>query len=184
MVCESGYQIVLYIATTGIFRFWKYMEAREMTELACGSFGRAVAVRLSPGEDLLGGIQSACEKFGIHNGVIVSGIGSLRNARFFDPVELPGTKAGYGYSDPIEKSGPIEIISVSGSVCTGDDGGVLLHVHCCFADRDGTACAGHLIEGCKVLLTADLVIGELEGMVLERRMDPDLGVCLIHPRQT
>lgn len=154
-----------------------------MIEQACGTFNRAVAVRLSPGEDLLGGIQSACEHFGIHNGAIVSGIGSLRNARFFDPVELPDTKAGYGYSTPIEKDGPIEIISVSGSVCTGDDGGVLLHVHVCYADGQGNIFAGHLIEGNKVLLTADLVIAELEGVVLERRMDPDLGVCLIHPRQ-
>lgn len=154
-----------------------------MIDSAAGTFGRVVAFRLSPGEDLLDGIQSTCEKYGIHNGVILSGIGSLNGATFFDPVALPGTKAGYGYSEPIVRTGPTELISASGCVCQGERGEVLLHVHCCFADSDGNTFSGHLIQGNRVLLTADLVIGEFDGILMDRRMEEDLGVYIVHPRQ-
>lgn len=154
-----------------------------MVETAAGTLKRVVAIRLTPGEDLLGGITEACERYGIKNGVILSGIGSLQKARFFDPAVLPETKFGYGYSDPIEVEGPIELIAVSGQICAGEKGEVLLHVHCCYADEHGTAYAGHLIEGNKILMTADLTIGEFEGIYMDRRYEEDYGVYLVHPTQ-
>ena len=154
-----------------------------MIEHAVGSLKRTVAFRLSPGEDLLGGIQAVCEHYGIKSGVLLSGIGSLRSARFFTPVVLPGTKAGYGYSTPVEEAGPIELISVSGIIGEGENGAPLLHVHCCFADGTGRTFSGHLIEGNEVLMTADLVIGELYGIFMDRRYDPELDVYLVHPTQ-
>ena len=42
-----------------------------------GRLGRVVVVRLAPGTDLLKGIQAACERYQIHNGVVISAIGSL-----------------------------------------------------------------------------------------------------------
>ncbi len=154
-----------------------------MITSASGVLKRVVAARLSPGEDLLAGIESICRSYSINSGVILSGIGSLRAARFFDPVELPGVKAGYGYSKPLEEPGPIELVSSSGCVCSGEGNEPLLHIHCCFSDASGRAFAGHLIEGNLVLLTADLVIGEFGGIEMARRFDEDLGVPLVKPRQ-
>ena len=37
-----------------------------------GRLGRVVVVRLAPGTDLLKGIQAACERYQIHNGVVIS----------------------------------------------------------------------------------------------------------------
>ena len=37
-----------------------------------GRIGRVVVVRLAPGTDLLKGIQEACERYQIHNGVVIS----------------------------------------------------------------------------------------------------------------
>lgn len=154
-----------------------------MLESAEGTLKRIVSVRLAPGDDLLKGMEDACKKHGIKNGVILSGIGSLRSALFFTPVVLPDTKAGYGYSTPLEMAGPIELISVSGAVCEGSDGKPSLHVHCCFGDSEGNTRAGHLIEGNPVLLTADICIGEYEGIRVMRSMDDELGVPIAHPIQ-
>ena len=58
-------------------------------EMAQGKLGRVIAVRLKPGTDVLLGLQEACERNGINNGVILSAIGSLQDPHFCNPVELP-----------------------------------------------------------------------------------------------
>ena len=49
----------------------------EQISAAEGRLGRVVVIRLAPGADLLSGMQTACERYGIHNGVVISAIGSL-----------------------------------------------------------------------------------------------------------
>ncbi len=154
-----------------------------MIDYAEGRIGRTVAIRLSPGEDLYKGIERVCEECGIRHGVILSGIGSVAVAKFCDPVELPDTKAGYGYSDPIVKEGAIELISMSGSICEGADGIASLHIHSCYADGEGNTFAGHLVEGNPILMTADIVIAEFEGIRMDRRMDEELGVPIVRPKK-
>ena len=51
-------------------------------EMAQGKLGRVIAVRLKPGTDVLLGLQEACERNGINNGVILSAIGSLPDPHF------------------------------------------------------------------------------------------------------
>ena len=50
-------------------------------------------------------------------------------------------------------------------------------------DRHGNAHGGHLVEGTKVLLTVDVVIAEIEGLVMGRKFDAELEVPLFAPRQ-
>ena len=59
-------------------------------------------------------------------------------------------------------------------ICHDDDGNLLLHVHMSMSDQHGTGHGGHLIEGTKVLLTTDMVIAELDGLVMGRRFDEEL----------
>ena len=69
----------------------------EQISAAEGRLGRVVVIRLAPGADLLGGMQEACERYGIHNGVVISAIGSLACVRFCNVEALPEKKCGYGY---------------------------------------------------------------------------------------
>ena len=151
-------------------------------EMAQGKLGRVVALRLKPGTDVLLGLEEACKRSGINNGVILSAIGSLDSPHFCDVVEVP-TKAGYGYGEVLHLTGPIELTNASGIICHDDEGNTNLHVHMSLSDRYGNAHGGHLVEGTKVLLTVDVIIAEIEGLVMGRKFDEELEVPLFAPRQ-
>ena len=151
-------------------------------EMAQGKLGRVVALRLKPGTDVLLGLEEACKRSGINNGVILSAIGSLDSPHFCDVVELP-TKAGYGYGEVLHLTGPIELTNASGIICHDDQGNTNLHVHMTVTDRHGNAHGGHLVEGTKVLLTVDVILAEIEGLVMGRKFDEELEVPLFAPRQ-
>ncbi len=152
-------------------------------EYASGNIKRVVAFRLQPGMDVLNGIEEMCHRENIQNGVILSGIGSLNGAVFCNPVPMKDKKAGYGYGAPTVLYGPIELTAAAGMICHDDDGNILLHIHMSMSDQHGTGHGGHLIEGTKVLLTADFVIAQLDGLVMGRRFDKELDVPLFAPRQ-
>ena len=159
-------------------------EKNDILEMARGKLGQIVALRLQPGTDVLLGLEDACKRANISNGVILSAIGSLDGVRFCDPVELPEKKAGYGYGEILRLTGPIELTSASGIICHDDEGNTNLHVHISLSDRHGNAHGGHLVEGTKVLLTVDVIIAEIEGLVMGRKFDDELEVPIFSPRQT
>ena len=65
---------------------------------------------------------------------------------------------------------PMEIVSLTGTLCS--DG---LHVHISLSRRDGPCVGGHLVPGCVVNTTAELVIGELDDVEFRRPLDPATG---------
>ena len=154
----------------------------DAMETAVGGLSRVLAIRLKPGTDVLLGLEEACKANGINNGVILSAIGSLKDPHFCDVVELP-TKAGYGYGETLHLTGPIELSNASGIICHDDEGNTNLHVHMTLTDRHGNAHGGHLVEGTKVLLTTDVIIAEINGIVMGRKFDNELEVPLFAPRQ-
>ena len=154
----------------------------DAMETAVGGLSRVLAIRLKPGTDVLLGLEEACKANGINNGVILSAIGSLKDPHFCDVVELP-TKAGYGYGETLHLTGPIELTNASGIICHDDEGNTNLHVHMTVTDRHGNAHGGHLVEGTKVLLTVDVIIGEISGVIMGRKFDNELEVPLFAPRQ-
>ena len=147
-----------------------------------GKIGKILAFRLEPGEYVLEGIKKACEDANIKNGVIISGIGSLDGARYFNPIPINDKKSGYGYGEELILRGPIELVNVNGMICEDEDKQTLLHIHCGFSDQYGNAYGGHLIDGNKVLLTVDIVVGEIEGMIMGRRYDENLEVFVFNPK--
>ncbi len=153
----------------------------DILQMAEGRLGRIIAVRLKPGTDVLPGLEEACRRAGINNGVILSIIGSLAEVRFCDPIEIAGKRARYGYGDPLQLEGPIELTSASGIICHDDAGVTNLHVHVTLSDKDGNAYGGHLVNGTKVLLTTDVVIAEIEGVVMARKFDEELEVPIFSP---
>ena len=155
----------------------------DILEMAQGRLSRVIAVRLRPGTDVLHGLEEACRRSGINSGVILSAIGSLDGVAYCNPVELPNRKAGYGYGEILHLTGPIELTSGAGIICHDPEGNTNLHVHMGLSDRYGNAHGGHLAEGTKVLLTVDVMLAEVDGLVMGRKFDNELEVPLFAPRQ-
>ena len=150
---------------------------------AVGKMGRVVVIRLTPGTDLLEGIQAACEKYQIRNGVIINAIGSLDGVRFCNVEPLPEKKCGYGYGRVLSLNETIELTGAGGVICSDASGNINLHIHISMSDKNGKAYGGHLVEGTKVLMTADIVLGEIEDISMLRELDPDMDVYLLSPQQ-
>lgn len=150
---------------------------------AAGNIKRIHVLRLEPGEDVLNGIQRYCDEHHISNGVILSGIGSLDGCTFFDPQEIPGKPGLYGYVTPIDRPTPIELVGLNGIICADPDGSAAPHIHASFADAEGNEYGGHLKEGNRVLVTVELLIGELAGVRMTRKPDPVKAVPVLFPEE-
>ena len=125
---------------------------------------RAHAVRLTPGVDLQEALEALTIEHALHAGCILSCVGSLSRAR----IRMPGAIGEAEVFRTFEE--PMEIVSLAGTLCA--DG---LHVHISLARRDGACVGGHLVRGCIVNTTAELVIGELLDVEFSRPMDPATG---------
>jgi predicted DNA-binding protein with PD1-like motif len=101
----------------------------------------SVVQRLAMGADLRAEIQSLSEKLAA--GVIISAVGSLTEC----VLRMAGDSAGTTIS------GPLEIVSITGTLGEGTH-----HVHLSVSDSKGTVFGGHLLDGCKVFTTVELVI--------------------------
>lgn len=117
--------------------------------------------RLSPGDDLRKGILDILrENAELHAGVIGSAVGSLTKCK----LRLAGSDRF------LEKDGPFEIVSATGTL--GMDG---IHVHVSISDATGATFGGHLVEGCIVNTTVELVVMEVDGYRFKRTFDEKTG---------
>jgi predicted DNA-binding protein with PD1-like motif len=80
--------------------------------------------------------------------------------------------------NPVDEQ--VEVASLTGDIAEGEDGTPSLHIHCVLGRRDGTALAGHLIEG-NVRPTLEVVLIESPAH-LRKRHDRESGLALIDPR--
>lgn len=125
---------------------------------------RAHAVRLMPGTDLKAGLARLAAEHGFRAACIVTCVGSLSRAR----LRMPGAAGEPETYATLDE--PLEIVSLSGTL--GPDG---LHLHIGLSRRDGVCVGGHLVEGCIVHTTAELVIGELPDVEFRRPLDSATG---------
>jgi len=125
---------------------------------------RAHAFRLTPGADLRAELERLTRELSLGAGCIVSCVGSLSQAR----LRMPGAAGEAEAFRTFE--GPMEIVSLAGTL--GPDGP---HVHISLARADGACIGGHLVAGCIVHTTAELVIGELQGVEFRRLPDAATG---------
>lgn len=117
------------------------------------SSARFFAFRLLPGEDLLAALATCVAQRGIKAGWIAGVVGSLSQAalRFA------------GEPDSTLLAGAFEIVSLSGTLDAG--GG---HLHLSVADAQGMMRGGHVMPGCIVRTTCELIIGELDELTFMR----------------
>ena len=112
--------------------------------------------RLKPGEDLRESIEAIVKEKDITAGWINTCVGSLTEymIRFANQDE--------GSRDV----GHFEIVSLTGTVSVGGS-----HLHICISDPSGKTMGGHLLVGCKVYTTAEVVIGSTTAYEFSREKD-------------
>ena len=121
-------------------------------------------LRLFPGDDLRAALEAAfatlSQAHGIAAACIVSAVGSLSHAvlRYAD---RPGGS---------EITGPLELLMLSGTLSA--DGA---HLHGSVADSQGQVRGGHVLPGCIVRTTAEVVIALLPGWEFRRELDAATG---------
>ena len=71
---------------------------------------------------------------------------------------------------PTEYRGHFEIVSLVGTLFT-----IGSHLHLAVADSTGRTLGGHLLDGCRVYTTAEIVLAELSGLDFRRETDPTFG---------
>ena len=115
------------------------------------------ATRLLPNTDLKKEIFTFFKSKNISAGVILSSVGSLKMAHLrFADAKIAATLTG-----------PFEILSLNGTL--SNDG---IHLHICISDLNGKTFGGHLLGGCIIHTTCELVIGELLNTTFTRELDP------------
>ena len=117
---------------------------------------KAYAFRLKPGQDLKQGIQKLVTEKQIKAGWISTCVGSLINftIRFANQPS--------GSSD----SGHFEIVSLTGTVSVNGS-----HIHISISDSTGKTIGGHLMDGCKIYTTAEIVILTSNDFIFKREKD-------------
>jgi predicted DNA-binding protein with PD1-like motif len=114
------------------------------------------AFRLKPGDDLKTAIQKLVLLNGIQAGWVISCVGSLTQycLRFANQANESREQGFY------------EIISLSGTLSIHGS-----HLHLGIADNKGKMTGGHLLEGCLVYTTAEVIIGETLQLSFTRAKD-------------
>ncbi len=130
---------------------------------------RTVSSRFFEDEDLLSSIASTAKETDIDSGFFVL-IGTLKKAVLGFYKE--------GKYIPIEKNGPLEILSCTGNISVKDNGELVVHGHIVVGDSNGDAFGGHVLPGCLVDVTAELSLIEVEKGSLVRKFDPQRNLFL------
>jgi len=123
---------------------------------------KTYAFRLRPGQDLREEIDKFVKQKNMKAGAILTCVGNLQKA----VLRMASAKETKTY----EGEGTFEIVSLVGTVEAGNS-----HLHIAISDKDGNVFGGHLKAGSVVGTTAEVVIGELEGVSFKRDLDEDTG---------
>ena len=116
--------------------------------------------RLRRGSDLLKALQEYARTRRIAAGTVVSGVGCVTRARVRDASGVTVR----------ELNEPLEIDSLMGTLSAART-----HLHIALAREDLTVLGGHLMEGCIVNTTAEVVLLELDGVRFGAERDGETG---------
>lgn len=116
--------------------------------------------RLRPGQDLKKELLNYCQTQQLKAACVLSSVGSLTRAF----LRLSGGKI------VSEFEGPFEIISLNGTL--NSDG---IHLHMSISDFAGKVFGGHLMDGCEIYTTAEIVLAENTDLHFAREMDEETG---------
>ena len=112
--------------------------------------------RLKPGEDLRNSIEAIVKEKNIEADWINTCVGSLTDYT----IRFANQQEG------IRGSGHFEIVSLTGTVSVNGS-----HLHISISDSTGKTIGGHLLEGCKIYTTVEIVIGTTTAYEFKRMKD-------------
>ena len=111
--------------------------------------------RLKPGQDLYDEIERIIAEKNIEAGCVLCSVGSLTHAN----LRLANLENSSRYE------GYFEIVSLTGTLSTHGS-----HLHISISDSTGKTIGGHLLPGCKVFTTVELVMAEFAGVIYKREL--------------
>jgi hypothetical protein len=114
------------------------------------------ALRLKPGQDLKTELLAFVQEHQLQAACILTCVGSLQKATL--------RLANQSDYNMYEKK--MEIVSLVGTLALEGS-----HLHISVSDSTGATIGGHLVEGCQVYTTAEIVIGILPGYRFAREQD-------------
>jgi predicted DNA-binding protein with PD1-like motif len=121
---------------------------------------KTLAIRLLPGQDLRRAIEDAVVNAGCDAAFVLSGIGSLSEAR----IRLAGAE------QPEHLTGDMELVTLAGSIAVNGS-----HLHATLATAQGNVVGGHVAFGCIVRTTAEILLALLPEWSLTRSFDAATG---------
>ena len=121
---------------------------------------KVYALRIHPGEDLKLSILDFTRKENIEAGILLSCVGSLSSAK----LRMADANIVKEFNNKFE------IVVLTGTLCMEG-----LHLHIALSDENGNMIGGHLLDGCVVYTTAEIVIGSIENTVFRRKYDGSTG---------
>ena len=121
---------------------------------------KAYALRLKPGDDLRQELVAFVRAHHVAAGAVLTCVGSLTVAT----LRLANQEG------PSVYRGHFEIVSLVGTLSTNGS-----HLHLAVSDSTGRTIGGHLLDGCRVYTTAEIVLGELPALEYRRETDATFG---------
>lgn len=121
---------------------------------------KTYALRLRPGDDLRQQLMAFVQAHHLLAGTMLTCVGSLTVA----------TLRLANQDGPTVYRGHFEIVSLVGTLSVNGS-----HLHLAVADSTGRTIGGHLLDGCRVYTTAEMVLGELPQLEFRRETDPAFG---------
>ncbi|MBD1805403.1 DNA-binding protein [Microcoleus sp. FACHB-SPT15] len=117
-------------------------------------------IRLKPEQDLKASLKTFVEQNNIQSGFILTTVGSLKQAtlRFASQDETQVFEERF------------EIVSLVGTLSTHG-----LHLHISLSDKNGETIGGHLVDGCIIYTTAEIIVGTTEDFTFLRTVDTVTG---------
>jgi predicted DNA-binding protein with PD1-like motif len=127
-----------------------------------GQFDRVLVLRFKNQADLLAGLERMVKEHKIRNGVILSGIGSVKSYHYHTVSNGTFPSKNVFVKNP---AGPADITGMNGYVIDGR-----VHAHITLADPD-KAFGGHLEAGTSVFTFAIVTVGMFKDGLDLNRMD-------------
>lgn len=123
-----------------------------------------VVAQMEAGDLLLEGLRDLVRQADIHTGVLMTGIGSLSQARIHTVLTNV---------NPVEElyldiEGPLEVTNFMGLIANYEP-----HVHIAMCDPNMKFYGGHLEEGCKILTLSEITLLRVPDLCLHRRVMPE-----------
>jgi predicted DNA-binding protein with PD1-like motif len=118
------------------------------------------ALRLHPHHDLKRELQAFAQQHKLQAAFVLTCVGSLQTMTLRLANQTTATVF----------DGKWEIVSLVGTLDASS-----VHLHLSAADSTGRTIGGHVMDGCEVFTTAEIVLGEANDITFSREHDPQTG---------